>query len=88
MGDIAKLGPHGLDVLLLIPLKLRDGKDASSNYRPLLASILLASRPKETGPPSLGADLGKRKETLQARGELRDGAGKIGEKREPKDPYL
>ena len=68
--DIAEAGPHGPDVLLLIPQKLRDGKDASSNYDPPLASILLASRPKETGPPSPGADRGKRKETLHARGKL------------------
>jgi len=42
---------HGPDVLLLIPLKLRDGKHALSSIRPPLASILLASRPKKARPP-------------------------------------
>ena len=41
--DITKSGPHGLNVLLLIPLKLRDGKHALSGIFPPLASILLAS---------------------------------------------
>ena len=44
--DITEAGPHRPNVLLLIPLKLRDGKEASSNYRPPLASILLAPGPK------------------------------------------
>jgi hypothetical protein len=43
LGDITEAGPHGPDVLLLILLKLRDGEDAFSSYRPPLASILLAS---------------------------------------------
>ena len=41
--DIAEAGPRRPYVLLLIPLKLRDVEDALSNYRPPLASILLAS---------------------------------------------
>ena len=68
--DIAEAGPHGLDVLLLIPLKLRDVEDAFSSYRPTLASILLASRPKGTGPPSPGVDHGRCEKALRARGKL------------------
>ena len=86
--DIAKAGPHGLNVLLLIPLKLRDGKGAFSNYRPPLTSILLASRPKETGPPSPGVDHGRWEETIQARRKLEARAGKAKELRKSQDPYL
>ena len=62
--DIAEAGPHGPDVLLLIPLKLRDVEDAFSSYRPPLASILLASGSKETIPPSSGGGRGRRKESF------------------------
>ena len=71
LGDIAEAGLHGPDVLLLIPLKLRDGENAFSSYRPPLASIVLASEPKETRPPSPGAGHGRRKETLQNLGKAR-----------------
>ena len=52
--DIAEAGPLGPNVLLLIPLKLRDGEYALSSFPPALASILLASEPKETRPPRPG----------------------------------
>ena len=68
--NITEAGPRGSYVLLLIPLKLRDVDDAFSSYRPPLASILLASRPRGTGPPSPGADHGRCKKTLRARGKL------------------
>ena len=88
LGDIAEASLHRPDVLLLIPLKLRDVEDALSNYRPPLASILLASGPKETGPPSPGVGRGRWGETLQARGRQEARAGRTEEEREPKDPYL
>src|SRR6185436_886653 len=47
LGDIAGAGPHGPNALLLIPLKLRDGAHAHSGLPPLLASILLAPKPKK-----------------------------------------
>ena len=53
--DIAEAGPHGPNALLLIPLKLRDGEHALSSFPPPLATILLASKPKEARPPRLGA---------------------------------
>jgi hypothetical protein len=86
--DIAEAGPHGPYVLLLIPLKLRDGKEAFSSYRLPLASILLASGPKETRPPSSGVGRGRRREALQARGRLEARAERIEEEMEFGDPYL
>ena len=40
--DIAEARPHGPNVLLLIPLKPRDGEHALSSFPPPLTSILLA----------------------------------------------
>ena len=68
--DIAEAGPRGSYVLLLIPLKLRDVEDAFSSYHLPLASILLASRPKGTGPPSPGVDHGRCGKASRARGKL------------------
>ena len=86
--DIAEADPHGPDVLLLIPLKLRDVEDAFSSHRPPLANILLASRPKETKPPSPGVGRGKRTETLRARGKLEARAGRAEEERESPGPLF
>ena len=53
--DIAEAGPHGPDVLLLIPSKLRDGKHALSSIRPPLTSILLASNLRTLDHPVWGS---------------------------------
>ena len=52
--DIAEAGPLGPSVLLLIPLKPRDGEHALSSFPSPLASILLAPKPKKARPPYLG----------------------------------
>jgi len=54
--DIAEAGPLGPNVLLLIPLKPRDGEHALSSFLSPLANILLASKPKEARPPRPGDD--------------------------------
>ena len=60
--DITEADPHGPDVLLLIPLKLRDGKHALSGICPPLASILLASSLRASHHPVRGstAERGKK----------------------------
>jgi len=65
LGDIAGAGPHGPNALLRIPLKLRDGAHALSGLPPLLASLLLAPRPKKARPPRLGAGHERLKKTLR-----------------------
>ena len=52
--DIAEAGPLGPSVLLLIPLKPRDGEHALSSFPPPLASILLAPKPEKPGHPIWG----------------------------------
>ena len=86
--DIAEAGPHRPNALLLISLKLRDGKHALSSFPPPLASILLASKPKEVRPPHLGAGHERQRETLINLGEARSKSREVGEERESHDPYL
>ena len=86
--DIAEAGPHKPNVLLLIPLKLRDGEHAVSSFLPPLASILLASKPKEARPPHPGDDRERRRETLLDLGDARSKSSEVGEERESHDPYL
>ena len=62
LSDIAEAGPHGPNAFLLIPLKLRDGAHALSSFPPPLASILLASKPKEVRPPRLRDDRERQRE--------------------------
>jgi hypothetical protein len=78
--DIAEAGPHRPNVLLLIPLKPRDGEHA-------LSSILLASKPKEARPPRSGDDHERQRETLLDLGVARR-SKEVGEERESHDPYL
>src|SRR6185369_17286137 len=75
--DIVEAGPHGPDALLLIPLKLRDGAHALSGFPPLLASILLAPKPKKSRPPHLGAGHERQRKTLQDSGDAGRRAGKL-----------
>ena len=49
------MGPHEPNAFLLVPLKLRDGVHALSGFPPLLASILLAPKPKKPGHPIWGS---------------------------------
>jgi len=86
--DIAEAGPHRPNVLLLIPLKLRDGEHALSSSPPPLASILLVPEPKETRPPRPGDDRERRSETLLDLGEVRSKSGEVGEERKSHDPYF
>ena len=69
--DIAEAGNHMPNVLLLIPLKLRGGEHALSSFPPPLASILLASKPKEARPPRPGDDSERKRETLLDLGDAR-----------------
>jgi len=66
--DIAEERPHGPDVLLLIPLKLRDGKHALSSIRPPLASILLASNLSTLDHPVRGSAMGNRRKHCKLKG--------------------
>ena len=86
--DIAEARPHGPNVLLLIPLKLRDGEHARSGFPPPLASIFLASKPKEARPPRPGDDRERRRETLLDLGDARSKSREVGEEKESHDPYL
>ena len=86
--DIAEAGPLGPSVLLLIPLKPRDGEHALSSFPSPLANILLASKPKEARPPRLGDDRERQRETLTDLGDARSKSREVGEKRESHDPYL
>ena len=86
--DIAEAGPLGPSVLLLIPLMLRDGEHALSSFPPPLASILLASKPKEARPPRPGAGRERRRDTLRDLGEARSKSKEVGKERESHDPYL
>src|SRR6185369_1324582 len=86
--DIAEAGPLGPSVLLLIPLKPRDGEHALSSFPPLLASILLASKPKEARPPHSGDDRERQREILLDLGDARRKSREVGEERESHDPYL
>ena len=52
--NIAEAGLHRPNVLLLIPLKPRDGEHTLSSFPPPLASILLASKPKKASHPVQG----------------------------------
>ena len=88
LGDIAGAGPHGPNALLLIPLKLRDGAHALSDFPPPLASILLAPKPKKARPPHLGAGHERQRKTLQDLGDARRKSREVGEEREPHEPYL
>ena len=76
------------NALLLIPLKLRDGAHALSNFPPLLASNLLAPKPKKATPPHLGAGHERQSKTSQDLGNARRKSWEVGEEREPNDPYL
>ena len=86
--DIAEAGPHRPNVLLLIPLKPRDGEHALSSFPPPLASILLASKPKEARPPRPGNDRERQRETLLDLGDARSKSREVGEETESRDPYL
>ena len=88
LGDITEVGPHGPDVLLLIPLKLRDGAHALSGFLPPLASILLASKPKNARPPQLVAGRKRQRKTLRDLGDARSKSNEVGEERESLNPYL
>ena len=85
--DIAEVGPHKPNVLLLIPLKPRDGEHALSSFPPPLASILLASKPKGARPPRPGDYLERQRETLLDLADARR-SKEVGEERESHDPYL
>ena len=63
--DIAEAGPLWPSVLLLIPLKPRDGEHALSSFPLPLASILLAPKPKKSRPPHLGAGHERQRKILQ-----------------------
>ena len=71
------------NVLLLIPLKPRDGEHALSSFPLPLASILLASEPKETRPPHPGDDRERQRETLLDLGDAKRKCREVGV-----DPYL
>ena len=86
--DIAEAGPHGPDVLLLIPLKLRDGEHALSSIRPLLASILLASKSKKARSPRPGVGRERQRDTLRDLGEARSKSREVGKEKESHDPHL
>ena len=86
--DIAEAGPLGPNVLLLIPLKPRDGEHALSSFPSPLANILLASKPKEARPPRPGDDRERQRETLLDLGDARSKSRGVGEERESHDPYL
>ena len=86
--DNAEEGAHRPNVLLLIPLKPRDGEHALSSFPPPLASILLASKPKEARPPRLGDDHERQRETLLDLGDARSKSREVGEERESLNPYL
>ena len=88
MRDIAEAGPHRPNVLLLIPLKLRDGEHALSSFPPPLASILLASKPKEARPSRPGDGRERQRDTLQDLGETRSKSREVGKERKSHDPYL
>ena len=75
-------------MFLLILLKPRDGEHALSSFPPSLASILLASKPKEARPPSPGDDRERQRETLLGLGDARSKSMEVGEERESHDPYL
>jgi len=86
--DIAEVGPHRPNVLLLIPLKPRDGEHALSSFPPPLASILLASKPKEARPPRPGDDRERQRETLLDLGDARSKSREVGVERKSHDPYF
>ena len=86
--DIVEAGPQRPNVLLLIPLKLRDGEHALSSSPPPLASILLASEPKETRPPRPGDGRERQMDTLRDLGKVRSKIGEVGEERKSHDPYF
>ena len=86
--DIAEVGPLRPSVLLLIPLKPRDGEHSLSSFPPPLASILLASKPKEARPPHPGDGRERQRDTLRDLGEARSKSREVGEERESHDPYL
>ena len=86
--DIAEAGPHGLNALLLVPLKLRDGVHALPGFPPPLASILLAPKPKKARPPLLGASRERQRKTLRNLGDAKSKSREVGEERETHDPYL
>ena len=86
--DIAEAGPHRPNVLLLIPLKLRDGEHALSNFPPPLATILLASKPKEARPPRPGVSRERQRDTLRDLGEARSKSREVGDESESHNPYL
>ena len=86
--DIAEVGPLRPSVLLLIPLKPKDGEHALSSFPQPLASILLAPKPKEARPPRPGDDRERQRETLLDLGDARSKSREVGEERESHDPYL
>ena len=86
--DIAEVGPHGPNALLLVPLKLRDGAHALSGFPPPLASILLAPKPKKARPPRLRAGRERRRKTLRDLGDARSKTREVGEEEESHDSYL
>ena len=83
-----KRQPHRPNVLLLIPLKPRDGEHALSSFPSLLAHILLALKPKESRPPHPGDARERQRETLLDLGDARSKSGEVGEERKSHDPYF
>ena len=69
-----------------MPLKLRDGAHALSSLPPLLASILLAPKPKKARPPHLGAGHERQTRTLHNLGDAGRRAGKLERKGNPTTP--
>ena len=86
--DIAEARPHRPNALLLIPLKPMDGEHALSRFPAPLASILLASKPKEARPPRPGDGRERQRDTLRDLGEARSKSREVGEEKESHDPYL
>jgi len=86
--DIAETGPHRPNVLLLIPLKPRDGEHTQSSFPPPFATVLLASKPKEARPPHPGDGRERQRDTLRGLGEARRKSREVGKERESHDPYL
>jgi hypothetical protein len=76
------------NVLLLIPLKLRDGEHALSSIPQPHASILLASEPKEARPPCPGVGRERQRDTLRDLGEARSKSREVGEEKESHDPLF
>ena len=81
VGSAEEHWARGVNALLLIPLKLRDGAHALSGFPLPLASILLASKPKKARPPRLGAGRERRRKTLRDLGDARSKSREVGEER-------